>query len=192
MPDYEAGFPDLMGPAYIAFGSTGGAFSFGCVTGAFAGGSDHDAVQFDWDGNDEMDEACGHGCQFLADGGIPAIINGASSCSGLTGNLTTVIIAHVWVSALGNLYDPSFKHHVFKSGIDYAAAMGCGTMAAPTCASTISTATLIGATVSTPTFGGITANSIANANEAGVESQMTTYATSGVDGRASLEFRSRH
>ena len=45
----------------LPFGSTGGAFSFGCVTGAFAGGSDHDAVQFDWNGNDEMDEACGHG-----------------------------------------------------------------------------------------------------------------------------------
>lgn len=46
MPDYEAGFPDMMGPAYIAFGPTGGEFSFGCVTGAFAGGGDHDAVQF--------------------------------------------------------------------------------------------------------------------------------------------------
>lgn len=61
MPDYEADFPDMMGPAYILFGPTSGEFAFGCVTGAFAGGAGHDAVEFDWDGNDEMDEACGRG-----------------------------------------------------------------------------------------------------------------------------------
>ena len=31
------------------------------MTGAFAGCGDDDAVEFDWDGNDEMDEACGDG-----------------------------------------------------------------------------------------------------------------------------------
>ena len=61
MPDYDDDFPDMMGPAYILFGPAGGEFAFGCVTGAFAGGADSDAVEFDWDGNDEMDEACGHG-----------------------------------------------------------------------------------------------------------------------------------
>jgi hypothetical protein len=61
MPDYEADFPDMMGPADILFGPTGGEFAFGCVTGAFGGGADHDAVEFDWEGNDEMDEACGDG-----------------------------------------------------------------------------------------------------------------------------------
>jgi hypothetical protein len=34
MPDYEADFPDMMGPAYILFDKTGGEFAFGCVTGA--------------------------------------------------------------------------------------------------------------------------------------------------------------
>ena len=51
----------MMGPAYILFGRQRGEFAFGCVTGAFAGGADSDAVEFDWDGNDEMDEACGDG-----------------------------------------------------------------------------------------------------------------------------------
>lgn len=61
IPDYDDDFPDMMGPAYIHFGPTGGEFAFGCVTGSFAGGGDHDAVEFDWDGNDEMDEAQGSG-----------------------------------------------------------------------------------------------------------------------------------
>jgi hypothetical protein len=30
------------------------------VTGAFAG-ADHNAVEFDWQGNDEINEACGDG-----------------------------------------------------------------------------------------------------------------------------------
>ena len=33
MPDYEADFPDMVEPAYILFGKTGGEFAFGCVTG---------------------------------------------------------------------------------------------------------------------------------------------------------------
>jgi hypothetical protein len=51
----------MIEPAYILFERTRGEFAFGCVTGAFAGGGDHDAVAFDWHGNDEMDEACGDG-----------------------------------------------------------------------------------------------------------------------------------
>lgn len=71
MPDYEADFPDMMGPAYILFGPAGGEFAFGCVTGAFAGGGDHAAVEFDWNGNDEMDEARGSGwAEIKADGSL--------------------------------------------------------------------------------------------------------------------------
>ena len=34
MPDFEAGYPDMMEPAYILFGDDGsGEFAFGCVTG---------------------------------------------------------------------------------------------------------------------------------------------------------------
>ena len=61
MPDYDDNFPDMMEPAYILFEPTRGEFAFGCVTGSFAGGGDHDAVEFDWDGNDEMEEASGDG-----------------------------------------------------------------------------------------------------------------------------------
>jgi hypothetical protein len=49
-----------MGPAYILFGPAG-RVAFGCITDAFAGCGDRDAVEFDWDGNDEMDEAQGGG-----------------------------------------------------------------------------------------------------------------------------------
>ena len=61
MADYEDDYPDMMGPAYIRFCPTGGEFAFGCVTGSFPGSTETNAVAFDWDGNDEMDEACGDG-----------------------------------------------------------------------------------------------------------------------------------
>lgn len=71
LPGYEADYPDMVGPAHILFESTGGEFAFGCVTGAFAGGGDHDAVAFEWDGNDEMDEVCGDGwAQLQPDGSL--------------------------------------------------------------------------------------------------------------------------
>ncbi len=62
MPDYDAGFPDMMEPAYILFdGEGGGEFAFGCVTGAIHGAGNTDNVEFSWAGNDEMDEAAGDG-----------------------------------------------------------------------------------------------------------------------------------
>jgi len=70
MPDYEAGFPDMVGPAYILFdGNGGGQFAFGCVTGAIYGAGDTDAVAFTWDGNDEMDEVRGDGWAELQSNG---------------------------------------------------------------------------------------------------------------------------
>ena len=61
LPGYDDDYADMVEPAYILFEATRGEFAFGCVTGAFAGGAGHDAVEFDWDGNDEMDEAHGSG-----------------------------------------------------------------------------------------------------------------------------------
>lgn len=62
MPDYEDDFADMMEPAYILFEDHGsGAFAFSCVTGQIFGGGDSDAVEFSRSGNDEMDEAQGHG-----------------------------------------------------------------------------------------------------------------------------------
>jgi len=72
MPDYEAGFPAMMEPAYILFdGKGGGKFAFGCDTGAINGAGDGNAVEFTWGGNDEMDEACGDGwAELQPDGSI--------------------------------------------------------------------------------------------------------------------------
>jgi hypothetical protein len=61
MPDYTSDFPNMMEPAYILFGKSGGEFAFGCVTGAIHGTCDGNAVEFTWSGNDEMDEASGDG-----------------------------------------------------------------------------------------------------------------------------------
>lgn len=53
MPAYEADFPDMMGPAYLLFGKSGGEFAFGCVTGAIHRTAKGDAAEFTWSGNDE-------------------------------------------------------------------------------------------------------------------------------------------
>jgi hypothetical protein len=74
MPDYEFDFPDMVEPAYILFdGMGGGEFAFGCVTGAIYGAGDAKAVavDFTWDGNEEMDEARGDGwAELHPDGSI--------------------------------------------------------------------------------------------------------------------------
>ncbi|MFX8516193.1 hypothetical protein ABTM14_19690, partial [Acinetobacter baumannii] len=78
-------------------------------------------------------------CQLLADGGTPATVNSASSCDDLTGDLgsgTPVTLTEIWVSANGTLYDPAFKPRTFKTGVDIASAVGCGSLSSPTCAST--------------------------------------------------------
>jgi hypothetical protein len=69
LPGYEDDYADMVEPAYILFEATRGEFAFGCVTGAFAGGGDHDAIEFDWEGNDEMDEAQGDGWAELQEDG---------------------------------------------------------------------------------------------------------------------------
>src|SRR6516225_3895763 len=62
MPDYTSDYPDMVEPAYIRFDGKGsGEFAFGCVTGHIHGAGDGNAIEFSWDGNDEMDEACGEG-----------------------------------------------------------------------------------------------------------------------------------
>jgi hypothetical protein len=66
MPDYEADFPDMMGPAYILFNKSSGEFGFGCLTGAIHGTAE---VECTWSGNDEMDEARGEGWAELQEDG---------------------------------------------------------------------------------------------------------------------------
>ncbi len=79
MPDYASDYPDMMEPAYILFdGKGGGEFAFGCVTGAIAGAGDAaaTAVDFTWNGNDEMDDASGDGwAELQSDGSITGQIS---------------------------------------------------------------------------------------------------------------------
>jgi hypothetical protein len=72
MLDYTSDYPDMVEPAYILFnGKGGGEFAFGCVTGAVHGAGDADTIEFDWTGNDEMDEARGDGwAELQSDGSI--------------------------------------------------------------------------------------------------------------------------
>ena len=88
-------------------------------------------------------------CQFLADGGIPASVNGSADCASLTGDLSTVTFGHIWVSANSLLYDPSYKEHTLVNGIDLSAAMGCGNAGASTCGSQVSSAIQVGLTSTT-------------------------------------------
>ncbi|HEY3147805.1 MAG TPA: hypothetical protein VGJ75_15715 [Dongiaceae bacterium] len=72
MPDYEDDYADMMEPAYIKFDGDGrGEFAFGCVTGAIYEAGDGNAIEFSWNGNDEMDEASGDGwAELQPDGSI--------------------------------------------------------------------------------------------------------------------------
>ena len=63
-PDYDMGEP-----AYIVFRKTGGEFALGCLTGAIYGSCQGDAVEFIWEGNDEMEPASGSGWADLQDDG---------------------------------------------------------------------------------------------------------------------------
>ena len=63
-PDYDMGEP-----AYILFCKTGGEFALGCLTGSIHGACDHDAIEFSWEGNDEMQQAGGDGWAELQEDG---------------------------------------------------------------------------------------------------------------------------
>ena len=94
-------------------------------------------------------------CELLADGGIPATVGSATSCDGLAGALSAnLTMSHVWVQVAGVNYDPAYKVHVLRNGIDLPAAMGCGTQSASSCGSTVSNAGMSGASQGT-TAGGI-------------------------------------
>jgi len=76
LPGYEDDYADMVEPAYILFGTARGEFAFGCVTGSFLGAPDTAAVAYTWDGNDEMDEACGDGwAELQPDGSLAGKIN---------------------------------------------------------------------------------------------------------------------
>jgi hypothetical protein len=55
--------------AYILFDQEGGEFALDCLTGSIHGACHGDAVEFGWDGNDEMEQASGQGWAELQDDG---------------------------------------------------------------------------------------------------------------------------
>jgi len=129
------------------------------------------AAQFtSWTGFTDAKAAC----QFLADGGIPATVNGLGSCATQTGPVSSVVMGHIWVSANGRFYDPAYKPKVAIAAVaDLAQAMGCGTAAAPTCGNTILS---LMPGLSTDANGmHYVQGSLTSANA--VQSQMTTFAT---------------
>ncbi len=53
---------DMAGPgSYILFTEHGGEFALDCLTGSIHGRCGGDAIEFTWDGSDEMEPAMGHG-----------------------------------------------------------------------------------------------------------------------------------
>jgi YD repeat-containing protein len=67
-------------------------------------------------------------CLLLATAGTPALVNGSSTCTSLTGSVTSVEMLHVWVEAsIGGTwyaFDPSLKQNTRITGIDLWGAMG--------------------------------------------------------------------
>jgi RHS repeat-associated protein len=68
-------------------------------------------------------------CQMLANGGIPAIVNGSTNMACLTtsgSSISSVTMSHIWVSATisgtAYLFDPAYKTFTWKTGIPLATA----------------------------------------------------------------------
>jgi hypothetical protein len=63
------GYDMAVAGAYILFDKVGGEFAVDCLTGSIHGSCDGDAVQFSWEGNDEMEPASSDGWAELQDDG---------------------------------------------------------------------------------------------------------------------------
>ncbi len=61
--------------SYIRFDEGGGEFVLDCLTGSIHGACDAEAVEFTWEGNDEMEDADGDGwAELKEDGSLKAEI----------------------------------------------------------------------------------------------------------------------
>lgn len=62
--------------SYIRFDDEGGEFVLDCLTGSIYGACEGGAVEFEWSGNNEMDEASGDGwAELQQDGTLQGEIN---------------------------------------------------------------------------------------------------------------------
>lgn len=64
-----AGYDMAVPGAYILLDQDGGEFAFDCLTGSISGACEGDAIEFSWQGNDEMAPASGDGWAELQDDG---------------------------------------------------------------------------------------------------------------------------
>ena len=112
-------------------------------------------------------------CQMLSSGGFPAAVNGSTTanCSYGTGTaITSVQMAHIWVQAtIGGtncIFDPSYKAHIWKTGINLTTATGLSTGAPLSQASS---------GMSSGTTSGV--NYVTNLNSENLNSTLASYAS---------------
>jgi hypothetical protein len=105
-------------------------------------------------------------CLLLAAGGTPALVNGATSCSSLSGPVSSVQMMHVWpevsIGGVWYAFDPALKTSTRVTGIDLWAAAG-------TSAGSAWSNIASGVSSGQPEVTGLNAGSIAN--------KMESYAT---------------
>jgi RHS repeat-associated protein len=114
-------------------------------------------------------------CQLLSAGGIPGSINGSTSatCSyGATTSINTITLSHIWLSvSIGGsnfVFDPAYKTHTFKAGIDLVAATQLQAGQALTAATT-------GMDASAVPSGGVNVPYVHNLNASSLNSTIQTY-----------------
>ena len=123
----------------------------------------------DWTGISDASAAC----QMLSSGGFPAQVNGTTTanCAYGTGTaISSVQVAHIWVavtiSGTQYLFDPSYKSHTWKAGINLASAAGM-TIGQPLTQATSG--------MDTGTLSGV--NYVHALNQIALNTQLNTYAS---------------
>ncbi len=113
-------------------------------------------------------------CQFLANGGIPASINGQfrADCNH-SGELVSLKMAHIWVAANNKFYDPSFKSFKFFAGIsNLEQEIECTS----SCGSQLSSSAFPGSTIVTEASGAQSAQNIRYDGVGGIKEKLQSFA----------------
>jgi len=118
-------------------------------------------------------------CQFLANGGIPASVNGQTPqyCSSVTGNVTSIVMSHIWLQATTTagtkLYDPSYKTYIQKAPIALSTVMGCGA----NCGSNATSQAIPAASHGTETLGSSSVPWVQNVQDDALGTTLNGYAS---------------
>lgn len=119
-------------------------------------------------------------CRLLANGGIPATVNGSTTvtCEYGSAVVSTVTLSHIWVAAtIGGStfqFDPSYKPYTVKAGVDLAAASGLSAGQPFSSASSGVQSGTAGASGTVPFVRSINANNL-NSQIAGRAAALRTY-----------------